>query len=544
MGIEDVQYLKSRAAKEEYVAVIDSARRNKAQYPTPQEYVVEFDAPFQNVYGLDVIDVNIPRSGYIIDTYNNKIFFRFDYLGSSLRNWIQGEVPVGNYGTTSGVSQEITDISDLVEAIENTLVDKTHSLLNPNNPEYDPTSPNARRIRVEIAGAEGQTDPVVIARAFRRNKKIRFTSSYAFAIDVRRSTFRSIIGLSDQSDATDLTSTNDTKKQPVSTSILQSPANLTELFPVTRDQYLFETFIPSNNGNAVSSGFMESIVIQFGRIGTPPVGASGAVTFRLEEEFLNDEETIERAIVYQKNIPYASLVSPSGVKTITLTGSDVSSVVLKKQVRYWVYVTDDGNVDINNCWAMFHGQLTAPIDQNEMYKEELGERVPYYDPLHTMAVTIRSLVTGQALEPRGIVDLFGERYIQLRCTEIEEHLHRNRAYERYNVGLAIIPTSLEYRNLSEKFVLLPSRTFHPIGRMKRMTFRFETSSGELYNFNGIDHTVTVIVRYYKMPDQEPMDAYVQNPRYQPNYLDYLHEQMVEGDESEEEDPEAEYHPWP
>lgn len=540
-GIEDVQFLKSMASKEEYIAVIDSARRDKAQYPTPQEYVVEFSAPFENVYGIDVIDVNIPRSGYIIDTYNNKIYFRFEYAGSSLRNWIKGEVPVGNYGSSSTVTQEITDISDLIEAIEAVLVDKTHSLLNPDSPEYDPESPDARRIHVEIVGAEQQTDPVVIARAFRRNKKIRFSSSYAFAIDVRRSTLRSIIGLSDKSDFVDLASLNDTKRQPVSTTVLSSPVDPTDLFPVTKNQYLFQTFIPSSGGSAVGTGSMERLEITFGRIGSPPLAGTGAVTVRIEEEFLNNDDQIERAVVFQRDIPYASLVHPSGIQTIVLTGTDVSSVVLKKQVRYWIYIVDNGNIDVNNCWALFHGQITERAEQNAMYKEELGERILYYDPLHTMAVTIRSLVTGQALEPNGIIDLFGERYIQLRCTEIEEHLHRNRAYEKYNVGLAIVPTSLEYRNLSERFVLLPSRTFHPIGRLKRMTFRFETSSGELYNFNGIDHTVTMIVRYFKVSEPQPMDAFLQNPRYRTNYLEYLHEHME--DETDDDDA-SDLHPWP
>jgi hypothetical protein len=549
MGIEDLQFLRSHASKEEYIAVVDSTKRNKLQYPTPQEYVVEFDAPFENVYGIDVIDVNIPRSGYIIDTYNNQIYFRFEYLGSSVRNFVKGEVPVGNYGSTSAVSQEITDISDLIEAIEDALRDPSDELNNKLNPGYDPDNPDARRIRVEIVGAEDQTDPVVIAKAFRRNKKIRFRSPYAFAIDVRRSTLRSIIGLAGRSDETNFVSSNDEKRLPESTTILESPSNPTDFFPVLRNQYLIQTFVPSIQGSPVGTGNFQQITIVFGSIGTPPTG-NGQVTLRIEEEFLNENEEMARTIVYQKDIPYASLIHASGTtKTIVFTGPDVSyqgePVVIKKQVLYDIYIVDEGNDDLNNCWAVYHGQVSEPVEQNVMYKEELGERIRYYDPLHTMAVSIKSLVSGQAIEPEGIVDLFGERYIQLRCPEIEEHLHRNRAYERYNVGLAIVPTSLEYRNLSEKFVMLPSRMFHPIGRLKRMTFRFETSGGELYNFNGIDHTVTMIVRYYKVTEAEPLDAFVQNPHYRSNYLEYLHAHGMHDSEDDESDAgQDEYHPWP
>ena len=78
-----------------------------------------------------------------------------------------------------------------------------------------------------------------------------------------------------------------------------------------------------------------------------------------------------------------------------------------------------------------------------------------------------------------------------------------------------------------------------------MTFRFETASGELYNFNGIDHTVTMIVRYYKVNEVQQLDAYVQNPNYQPNYLDYIHEHGFR-DRSDSDDEEEAYPwtPWP
>ena len=533
MGIEDVQFLKANASKEEYIAVIDSARRDKSQYPTPQEYVVQFGAPFENVYGIDIIDVNIPRSGYVIDTYNNKIYFRFDYAGSNRQEFIAGLVPPGNYGTTNTASQEIVDISDLVEAIENTLVDES---------DVRPVSdPQKRRIRVEIVGAENSTDPVAITKAFRKNRRIRLKSSYSFAIDVRRSTFRTIIGLSDKSDETNLESTNDLSvgATVVATNIFQGLTSATELFPVTRDKYLVQSFVQTE-----STGPLSQLELRFGQIGTAPVQTQGFLTIRLEEQIIVSENNVIYTTVYEKNISYASLVENA---TASFTGINVQyagqSVTIKKDIRYWLYVFDPGNTDINNCWAVRHGQLLNQANENTMYKFELGERVPYYDPMHTLSMTLSVLTTGQVLNPSGIIDLFGERYIQLRCPEIEEHLHRSRAYEKYNVGLAIIPTSLEYRNLSEKFVLLPSRSFHPIGRLKRMTFRFETASGELYNFNGIDHTVTMIVRYYKVNEVQQLDSYVQNPNYRLNYLDYVHEHGFRDRSDSDDEGEGEYHPW-
>lgn len=531
MGIEDVQFLKANASKEEYIAVIDSARRDKSQYPTPQEYVVQFGAPFEHVYGIDIIDVNIPRSGYIIDTYNNKIYFRFDYAGSNRQEYIAGEIPPGNYGTTNATSQEIVDISDLVEAIENTLVDDDGRSMN---------DPQKRRIRVEIVGAEDSTDAAVITKAFRKNRRIRLKSLYSFAIDVRRSTFRTIIGLSDKSDETNLESTNDLRVGAIVTTadVFQGLTSATELFPVTRDKYLTQTFV-----QFVTTGPLNQLEFRFGQIGTPPVQSQGFITIRLEEQLVSGNN-VTFLTVFEINIPYASLVQNT---TVVLNGNNVQyagqSVTIKRDVKYWLYIYDPVNTDINNCWAIRHGQLLDQVNENIMYKFELGETVPYYDPMHAFSMVLSILSTGQVVSPSGIIDLFGERYIQLRCPEIEEHLHRSRAYEKYNVGLAIIPTSLEYRNLSEKFVLLPSRSFHPIGRLKRMTFRFETASGELYNFNGIDHTVTIVVRYYKVNEVQQLDSYVQNPNYRLNYLDYVHENGFRDRSDSDEDDVEEAYPW-
>jgi hypothetical protein len=74
MSIEDIHYLKNNSIKQTCIILIDSKNRNFDIYPDPSEYVVNFDVPFKNVIGFDIIDSSIPRTMYSIDKYNNSIF--------------------------------------------------------------------------------------------------------------------------------------------------------------------------------------------------------------------------------------------------------------------------------------------------------------------------------------------------------------------------------------------------------------------------------------------------------------------------------------
>ena len=79
MPIEDIQYLKENSIEENFVLFIDSGTRNRKLGYTPSEYIVEFDEPFKNVFGLEILDASIPRTMYIIDKYNDKFTLTYRY---------------------------------------------------------------------------------------------------------------------------------------------------------------------------------------------------------------------------------------------------------------------------------------------------------------------------------------------------------------------------------------------------------------------------------------------------------------------------------
>jgi hypothetical protein len=131
----------------------------------------------------------------------------------------------------------------------------------------------------------------------------------------------------------------------------------------------------------------------------------------------------------------------------------------------------------------------------------------------------------------GIVYFIGNKYIIMRCPEIEEHLYRSLSYSKNTLGIAKIRVDSIGIN-SEKLTItkIPVREFHPIGKLSRMSLRFETSKGSLYDFKGLNHNIIFAVFYYEPIQKNIPKNSILNPEYKMNYLDYLYKQEeIEGD---------------
>ena len=89
--MEDVNYLMGHGTEDAYLFTVHSSRRNLDLYPDPNEYVVEFDNPFRNVVGLEVVQALLPRSQYMVDTHNQRLVI---YVAET-RFFI--DIPIGEY---------------------------------------------------------------------------------------------------------------------------------------------------------------------------------------------------------------------------------------------------------------------------------------------------------------------------------------------------------------------------------------------------------------------------------------------------------------
>ena len=135
----------------------------------------------------------------------------------------------------------------------------------------------------------------------------------------------------------------------------------------------------------------------------------------------------------------------------------------------------------------------------------------------------------------GIVYLIGNKYIVLKCPEIEEHLFGSLSYSKYSLGLAKFRVDNMGIN-SERLAItkLPIREFHPIGKLSRISLRFETNKGLLYDFKGVNHNIVFAIYYYEPKQNKFPEGSILNPEYKMNYIDYqYYQEEIEGDSDDE-----------
>lgn len=75
--MDDVNYLKKHAELESFLFVVDSSQRDKSVYVEPNEYEIKFNAPFQKVVGLDLIDASVPRTEYLVEQGANVLHYTY-----------------------------------------------------------------------------------------------------------------------------------------------------------------------------------------------------------------------------------------------------------------------------------------------------------------------------------------------------------------------------------------------------------------------------------------------------------------------------------
>jgi hypothetical protein len=142
-------------------------------------------------------------------------------------------------------------------------------------------------------------------------------------------------------------------------------------------------------------------------------------------------------------------------------------------------------------------------------------------------VEIQVAVGRHEIVSPGLVDLTGERYVVVRCPDVETLMHRERAYEQYHAGLGMVKLGeLGYKEQRFDFVSLPTiKIPNPIGKLSSLSFRLEKSGGRLYDARGIDHVLVLKISYYSgiARTEEPSHAETRqlNPRYTPHVNEYL-----------------------
>lgn len=515
--MDDVAYLQKHAVPETYLFVADSSSRNRDAFPTPSEYELEFALPFRNVVGLDLVDVAIARTEYLVDAGSNVLEYALGTPPSAAgaSAWYESGqrervrrvvVPPGDY-----------NLPQLIEALSAAMAAPQ---------KWD--APGNRW--VSFAVAENTLRATELTTPSEISNKLTVRCAEAFTVFGGTSTLRGVIGLGNRINTTD-TALN-------AAGVMCDPSTGDERF-APPPGWLASS--PSTGGDTFCSfeKVDEAAAVQVLQ-GSVPVDSSVAVTStdRVRQYFTPDTTGPPRSVaVFARGTGTLAASISSATGTAIASGSvAVTTTETNTHVPFVVQFTTSEKLVAGTSYrvefscssgsvSVFHEVTNLSIDTSKTYVKlynGTAETSPGWAADDIVCCDVGIAVSGHFVVSPGLVNLSGARYLSVRCVEIEQHMYRDRAYERYHAGLGIVKMSgYGFREQRFDFVSFPHRTFHAIGKLSKLTIRLERPDGSLWNSHGVDHTLTLIVRYLTIPPAAEASSTLLNPAYTPDLRRYL-----------------------
>lgn len=474
--MEDVQFLFDNSERESFLFLADSRTRDRLSWPTPAEYEIVFDSPFRFVVGLDIIDATIPRTQYSVDEHNNTLAFCVN--GGPQ---VKLRIATGDHTDT-------------------TMTDELNSLL---------------RGTYGIAVAP-QSLPGALQNA------LKFTSNTPFRLDMDDSTCQAVLGFNEYA--------SNSRHRGVRFGC-EDPLNYPQRFnSLSSDPTTLSTFIGASSADSyldvantlpyvaqrmltTTTGILEEVSAAFRVQGRP---ASDVVAWKIVniDPVTGDPLGAPLAGGTIHAIDYFVLGSVNGGRS---TSGDVSGqqIVLEGGKYYWLILhIPDENIAVYYGQEMVYGNIYLSADAR-LWTDVHPSMQAVIMGNCTCKVNVRQRM--ETLLAPGIMNLTGEPYIMLRIPEIESHMYRSRAFEKHTFGVAKFTLGVVgYSNDRFDYASIPPRTFHPIGKLERITMQFFTGSGKPYDFKGVDHQLIVVLRYLQPRQREKFNNRLLNPEYQPD----------------------------
>jgi len=631
MPIEDVDFLKKRSKKQNYVFLVDSKERNRFVNPHPNEYIVRFDVPFNNVVGLEVLEATIPRTMYNVDRNNNTLRFGIYKDMASLKaqaalcnaceiscSNLSGieeshvmRLSCSNGASCSNLNLACISCSNLVGRTCSNLVGISCSnFYRPSSNELCDLYDNARgslykvscaalsnspctnsnsnflcvcrcdprtydleyvtrevpigdysiqtlvpalnaALTANVQGAEPAVEASITVRPLSNPPDVRntlvFTCPYPFVLDMTASTIAETLGF----DLLVAPAENDVPIADRLYSAIGAPklyASVDRAYPavgpesivfdgprgILRSTQVSRTRWVAQKWRAPFDGFL--------------VGLDVALTTPTQEQM--DDSVLWRLYEHDtlRDAPGAEVAGAHGSIGISQVDGGFSDATLSHEAAggirvtgnrdYWVVVLNNDAYPVK----VFYNDVPA-TETTLLFSEAAAETTatsrtwqPVADAndiYYNMSLRVRIAEPYHRVEAPGIVSLVGERFVTLRCPEIEDNMVRSLTYGR--MGLAKL--RLGVMGFSENrvdFNKIALREFHPIGKLARMTLRFERGDGKLYDFKGVNHTIVFALHYYEPVQVEKFSRSILNPNYTGNFHEYARHEAEQEESSDDQ----------
>lgn len=482
MAIEDIDFLKKNSIKENFVFIVDSKQRDRKAYLEPNEYVVEFESPFRNVIGLNLIDASIPRTMYNVDVFNNEICFYIYNTGT-----------IADTAVFKKVALETGDYSVQTLIVE--LNDKLKMQVN--------------GVDIGITASSMSNPPDI-------KNRLQFKCPFYFAFDMKNSTIAETLGFD---------------------GYVRNPSlhnNYITIPEIDNPQLFHSKKFEFNRGDSYTlfegpRGVIRTLNLAEGYVAQPffvpyethvvkvyaALSDVGFVNFSIKSDLLG-----------------VSLVS-GRITTSYVDGSFSDSIDLDYRFfegnRYYWIVFEETETDLN----IYYNDVLTTLDMSlQCYKNEVWSSLKGYQ----LSIRIDVADDYNQIRAPGIYSLVGERYIILRCKEIEENSYRSLSYTKNPTGIAKFTLGIVgYSEERLDYASVPSREFHPIGKLSRLTLRFETQKGQLYDFKDVNHTLTFSIKYLEAVGKGDFTTSIINSNYNGDFLKYQYSQEEQEEDSDDQE---------
>lgn len=468
----------SRFEEESYTMLVDSSRRNALAFPLASEYTVDFSGtPFKNVVGVELLAATVPRSGYVVDSGKNVLAYALGAPPYAAANIVSVTLDPGDY-----------NLAQLCD----------HA--------------SARVSAGAGAGAAALTASPFTTPAEISNK-IAFQSPTPFALFLDRGTLGGKLGFGRAVNADDVAAgfyagTPAWRARPfVDANVYVAVATVSSATSqaFTGPEPFSDTLaLGAGVGNALTQLF----TVQTG-------GVASALTFAVAAlpaptTFSVRVLDAAGATVAAGNVA-AAAADASVVVPLTATGGGMGVVTAGNTA------TIELSASLAGC-TVYVNPPNVPVDS----ANELALGGATASTTLALCGTLDVLSTGYRVVSPGVVDLTGDRFLVVRCPEVETYLVRGErlASEATHPGIGLLTLgTYGYSEARLDFFHAKPRTLTaPIGRLSRMSFRLESQDGALYPSRGCDHTLLVNVRFLvpKKRKSEEEDESLLSPGYDPD----------------------------
>tara|TARA_Y100000389_G_scaffold190235_1_gene214883 strand:- start:134 stop:1672 length:1539 start_codon:yes stop_codon:yes gene_type:complete len=496
--MEDIDFLRANSEKVSYMFYVDSNQRDKTLYPNPNEYAIQFTTPFKNVYAIEVVDASIPRTQYNVELDTNTLVYTIHDTIKTIR------IDIGDYTSDTLIYELNTKLSSDEIIIEHL------------------SSPSDKR------------------------KQFVFYSVHPFSFLIYKSTLGSVLGFNVPAKTKNVHTENerysyhalDEPSYYTNNVVINRLTTTTYVVPLTATDVFKQYF------QVTSSGYLNELEFMISN-----ANVNFEVTIQIKSSI--DDITLWKTSVNIQTSQETYKVSCNNIYILHGNAYFIQFHVSHydysdKPPTYGIYTNMINSTSNSNEQGLYiQNQPAFEFDlnlntTNQSNNNTVGSYVYELDSSVQVVISLQCRLSMKipryTLIPPGIYNFIGERYVILKSKEIESNLlassksfdvrdaNGDIKEESFDFGLAKFKMGVV--GFSEErfdFNRLPPQEFHPIGKLYMLTFRFETPTKKLYDFKGVDHTITLIIKYYmpKMSFKERIESiHLLNTDYTPNIIEY------------------------